>query len=128
MDFQQVHQYLIGKPEVVLQHPFGEEVNVYKVKNKMFATLAIGKIGKDDKEGQLEYWLNIKCDPEEAIMLRDIFPAIIPGYHMNKRHWNTVILDGSVPPGELQRMIDNSFMLVVENMPKQDQRSILLHL
>lgn len=128
MDHQQIHQYIIDKPETVLHYPFGEEVHVYKVKNKMFATLSIGKMGKGEQGGKLEYWLNLKCDPEEAIMLRDIFPSIIPGYHMNKRHWNTVILDGSVPKGELERMIDNSFNLVVENMPKQDQRSILAHL
>lgn len=128
MDFQQVHQYIIEKPETALQHPFGQEVNVYKVKNKMFATLSIGKMAKDDEEGKLEYWLNLKCDPEEAIMLRDIFPSIIPGYHMNKRLWNTIILDGSVPQGEIERMIDNSFMLVVDNMPNKDKQAVLMHL
>ncbi|MGJ8692086.1 MAG: MmcQ/YjbR family DNA-binding protein [Thalassotalea sp.] len=128
MDYQQVHQYLVDKPETQLLHPFGEEVNVYKVKNKMFATLAIGKMAKGDGEEPLEYWLNLKCDPDEAIMLRDIFPAIIPGYHMNKRHWNTVILNGSVPQGEIERMIDNSFKLVVEVMPKRDQQSLLLQM
>ena len=128
MDHQQVHQYIIDKPEAVLQHPFGDEVHVYKVNNKMFATLAIGKIGKGEQEGELEYWLNLKCDPEEAIMLRDIFQSIIPGYHMNKRHWNTIILDGTIPQGEIERMIDNSFLLVVNNMPKQEQRSILMQM
>ncbi len=57
--------------------------------------------------------MNLKCDPAEAEMLRDIFPAVIPGYHMNKRHWNTVELDGSIPDSEIQRMVDNSFALVV---------------
>lgn len=128
MNHQEVHQYLSDKPETKLQHPFGEETHVYKVKNKMFAVLAIGKIATGEHEGQVEYWLNLKCDPEEAIMLRDIFPAVIPGYHMNKRHWNTVILNGSIPPGEIKRMIDNSFNLVVSVMPKSDQRSILVAL
>jgi len=61
-------------------------------------------------------------------MLRDIFPSIMPGYHMNKRCWNTVILDGSIPQGEIERMIDNSFKLVVSKMTKKDQQSIITHL
>jgi predicted DNA-binding protein (MmcQ/YjbR family) len=61
-------------------------------------------------------------------MLRDLFPAIIPGYHMNKRLWNTIILDDSIPQGEIERMIDNSFKLVVSQMPNKDQQSLLLHI
>jgi len=72
--------------------------------------------------------MNLKCDPDEASALRDIFAAVIPGYHMNKRLWNTIILDGSIPQGEIERMIDNSFMLVVNKMTKKDQQSILIHL
>ena len=127
LTFEQVEQYLLSKPEASLDYPFGEEVSVFKVKNKMFATLALGKMGKDDGEKQ-DWWLNLKCEPDEAIMLRDIFPAIIPGYHMNKRLWNTVILDGSIPQGEVERMIDNSFKLVVSKMTKKDQQSILIYL
>ncbi|TLX45723.1 hypothetical protein C1E24_17575 [Pseudoalteromonas phenolica] len=70
----------------------------------------------------------LECDPDEAHILRDIFDAVIPGYHMNKRLWNTIILDSSIPQGEIERMIDNSFMLVVEKMPKKAQTSILLQL
>lgn len=78
----EVFDYLLAKPEAQLTYPFGDDVKVFKVKNKMFATLSLGKMGKgDDKQ---TWWMNLKCDPEEALMLRDIFPAIIPGYHMNK--------------------------------------------
>jgi predicted DNA-binding protein (MmcQ/YjbR family) len=125
LTFKQVEQYLLSKPEASLDYPFGDEVSVFKVKNKMFATLALGKMGKGENQ---YWWLNLKCEPDEAIMLRDIFPAIIPGYHMNKRLWNTVILDGTIPQGEIERMIDNSFMLVVSKMTKKDQQSILGHL
>ena len=127
---QYVEQYLLTKPETMIDYPFGGEVQVFKVKNKMFATLSLGKMGKGDadtsssEEGS--WWMNLKCDPEEAIMLRDIFPSVIPGYHMNKRLWNTIILDGSIPQGEIERMIDNSFKLVVSKMAKKDQQSILL--
>jgi len=125
LTFEQVEQYLLSKPEASLYYPFGDDVKVFRVKTKMFATLALGKMGKGDGDKQ-DWWLNLKCDPEEALMLRDIFPAIIPGYHMNKRLWNTVILDGSIPQGEVERMIDNSFILVVSKMTKKDQQSILI--
>lgn len=123
-----IKNYLLNKPESFIDFPFGEDVEVFKVKGKMFATLAIGKMGKADDEDNKHWWLNLKCDPEEAIMLRDIFSAVIPGYHMNKKLWNTIILDGSIPQGEIERMIDNSFLLVVNNMTKKDQASILVHL
>lgn len=127
MSFIKCEKYLLAKPEATLDFPFGEEVKVFKVKNKMFATLALGKMGKGDGEKK-DWWMNLKCNPDEAVMLRDIFPSIIPAYHMNKRLWNTVILDGSVPQGEIERMMDNSFKLVVSKMTKKDQQSILLHL
>jgi predicted DNA-binding protein (MmcQ/YjbR family) len=127
MDFQQVEQYLLSKPEVIIHYPFGDDVKVFKVKNKMFATLSLGKLDKAENSKQV-WWVNLKCDAEEAVMLRDIFSAVIPGFHMNKRLWNTVILDGSIPTGEMERMMDNSFNLVVSNMPSQDQQSILLQL
>jgi predicted DNA-binding protein (MmcQ/YjbR family) len=123
----QAEQYLLTKLETSLYYPFGDDVKVFRVKNKMFATLALGKMGKGDSVKQ-NWWLNLKCDPDEAIMLRDIFPSIIPGYHMNKRLWNTVILDGSIPQGEIERMIDNSFRLVVSKMTKKEQQSILVHM
>ena len=127
MDQQQAREYLLSKPFTVETFPFGDDVSVFKVKHKMFATLAIGKMGKGDNEGHDICWMNLKCDPQEAIMLRDIFPSVIPGYHMSKVHWNTVKLDGTVPLGEIQRMMDNSFNLVVNNMTIKDQQSILLH-
>lgn len=125
-EFDIAHQYLLDKPETSHGFPFGECVYVYKVKDKMFATLAIGKAGKGDGDKR-DWWLNLKCDPDEAVMLRDIFESVIPGYHMNKKLWNTVILDGSIPRGEIERMIDNSYMLVVNKMTKKDQKSILIH-
>jgi predicted DNA-binding protein (MmcQ/YjbR family) len=123
----QAEYYLLNKPEATLDFPFGEDVKVFKVKNKMFATLALGKMGKGDGDKK-EWWMNLKCDPDEAIMLRDIFSAVIPGYHMNKRLWITIILNGSIPKGEIERMIDNSFRLVVSKMTKKDQKLILLHI
>jgi len=127
MDYKACGEYLLAKPKTIEDYPFGPDVAVYKVVGKMFATLAIGKDKADDGEIK-HWWMNLKCEPAEASMLRDIFPAVIPGYHMNKAHWNTVILDGSIPKGEIERMIDNSYMLVVSKMTKKEQASILLHL
>ena len=133
LTYQQAEAYLLSKPEAYVDYPFGDEIKVFKVKNKMFATLALGKVGKDvDKDelsssSQKHWWMNLKCDPDEAVMLRDIFPSVLSGYHMNKRLWNTIILDGSIPQGEIERMMDNSFKLVVSKMTKKDQSSILVH-
>ena len=132
---KQAKAYLLSKPESLIDYPFGDDVLVFKVKNKMFATLSVGKMGKAQKgsDGRPasennDWWMNLKCDPEEAVMLRDIFPSVIPGYHMNKKLWNTIILDGSIPQGEIERMIDNSFKLVVSKMTKRDQQSIIVYL
>jgi len=128
MNQEQAREYLLKKPFTVETFPFGDGVSVFKVKHKMFATLVLGKMGNSDDQGNDISWMNLKCDPQEAIMLRDIFPSVIPGYHMSKVHWNTVKLDGSVPQGDIQRMVDNSFDLVVGNMVEKDQQLILSHL
>ena len=127
LTYQQAEKYLLSKPEAIVDYPFGDDIKVFKVKNKMFATLALGKMGKGDGDKR-DWWMNLKCDPDEAVMLRDIFPSIIPGYHMNKRLWNTVILDGAIPEGEIERMMDNSYLLVVSKMTKKEQASITIHL
>ena len=111
----QARQYLLSKPEAFEDFPFGPEVAVLKVGAKMFATLSQNKGVVD---------INLKCDPHEAVILRDIFPAIRPGYHMNKRHWNTVTLDGSIPDGEIERMVDNSYALVVKGMRRAERQAL----
>jgi len=128
---QDVENYLLSKPETSLYYPFGDDVKVFRVKSKMFATIAHGSTAKGAKvndEAREHFWMNLKCDPDEAAILRDIFPAVIPGYHMNKLQWNSIILDSSIPKGEIERMMDNSYMLVVSKMTKKDQQSILVHL
>lgn len=115
MDEASVKQYLLSKPESVLDYPFTPDVAVFKINNKMFATLAV--------EQDLAR-CNLKCDPDEALMLRDIFSSVLPGYHMNKRHWNTLILDGSIPSTEITRMIDRSYALVIKGMKKADRTAL----
>ena len=115
MNYASTKAYLLSQPEAVEDYPFGLEAAVFKIRHKMFALLM-------EQNGQAR--INLKCAPDEALALRDIFPAITPGYHMNKKHWNTVRLDGSVPKGEIERMIDNSYLLVIKGMPKT-QRPLL---
>ena len=85
MDYQEARKYLLMRPEAMEDFPFGPETAVMKVKSKMFATLS----GSADSAA-----MNLKCDPDEAVMLRDIFEGVQPGYHMNKKHWNTNLLNG----------------------------------
>ncbi len=111
-----IKNYLLRKPAAEESYPFGEDVLVPKVCEKMFATYS--------KNSDGFFHMNLKCDPNEALALRDIFEAVIPGYHMNKKHWNTVILDGSIPSGEIERMIDRSYGLVVKSLKKVQRRAL----
>lgn len=69
--------------------------------------------------------MNLKCEPHEALMLRDMFEPVLPGYHMNKKHWNTTVLNNTVPRGEIERMISNSLQLVIDKFSKKQQQSII---
>jgi len=115
MYFAAMRAYLLSKPEAVEDFPFGPDAWVYKVQGKMFALLS-GESGSPR--------VNLKCDPQQAQELRDIFTAVGGGYHMNKKHWNTVLLDGDVPDGELQRQVDHSYALVVKKLPRNVRRHL----
>ena len=97
--------------------PFGPEVLVYKVKGKMFSLIAW-------QDQPLR--INLKCEPNKSLALRDMFESIIPGYHMNKKHWNTIILDGEVPVAEVCALIDHSYDLVVKGLKKADREALKL--
>lgn len=101
--FVNAREYCLVQPGAFEDFPFGPDTYVYKSQGKIFAILM-------EKDGQVR--LNLKADPTEALMLRQMFAAITPGYHMNKRHWNTVLLNDSVPEYEIRRQIDNSWALV----------------
>ena len=94
--------------EVTEETPFGPDVLVYKVLGKMFATL-----GFKNEIGQM----NLKCDPDRSLELREEHEAVIPGYHMNKKHWNTLVLDESLPADLVSELIEHSYDLVVKGLP-----------
>lgn len=112
MNEQTLRRYLLNKRASREDYPFGKDVAVFKIRNKMFALLS---------QHQGHTSVNLKCDPQQAIMLRDVFDAVLPGYHMNKQHWNTVLLDGSIINGEIERMVDHSYALVVKGLPKKQR-------
>lgn len=122
MNFEDCCDYLISKPESSLDFPFDPDVHVYKVCGKMFALIS----PKGNQSPERHPQMNLKCDPDHAMELRDVFDAVIPGYHMNKRHWNTVILDGTLPASEVQRMIDHSYGLVLKGLTKAQRAPIEL--
>ena len=115
MELEALRKTLLKKKRATEETPFGPEVLVYKVMSKMFALLAW-------EEDPLR--INLKCDPDLALALRDQYAAIIPGYHMNKQHWNSVILDGSIPENQLIDMIDNSYDLVVKGLKKAEREKL----
>ncbi len=115
MDYERLCAYLEAKPAARRDMPFGLDVVVYKVLHKMFALIA---------------WqadpltVTLKADPVDVLILQKQFPAVKPGYHLNKKHWITVTLDGSIPEGELKQMIDDSYTLVVAGMTRADRAVI----
>jgi len=105
MNIETLREYVLQKPLVTEGFPFGETTLVYKVNNKIFLLVPLDT-------GQLQF--NVKCDPDKAIELRDEYPdAVLPGFHMNKKHWNTVIADGSLTNKQLLQMVDDSYNLIV---------------
>jgi len=109
MDLEQFREYCLSKVAATESMPFGEDVLVFKVAGKIFALAALNEIPAT---------VNLKCDPDLALELRDRYEQVQPGYHMNKKHWNTVEIGSGVPEAELRKMIEHSYDLVVRALPK----------
>ncbi|MBL7708072.1 MAG: MmcQ/YjbR family DNA-binding protein [Chitinophagaceae bacterium] len=104
MNIESLREYCLSKPGVEETLPFGPDTLVFKVNNKVFLLTGLD-------EAELRF--NVKCDPDKAIELREEFSCVLPGYHMNKKHWNTIVVDGSVSTKQLKEWIDHSYELVV---------------
>jgi predicted DNA-binding protein (MmcQ/YjbR family) len=109
MDVGDFREYCLAKPGATEGTPFGDDTLVFKVAGKMFALASLDEIPAS---------ANLKCDPDLALELRDRYEQVRPGYHMNKKHWNTVGIDGGIPASELRKMIDHSYDLVVASLPR----------
>lgn len=116
MNVEQGREYCLGKPAATEDSPFGPEHIVFKIGGKMFALLAFEEIPPTT---------NLKCDPDLALELRDRYEEVRPGYHMNKKHWNTVQIDGAIPLAEVTKMIDHSYQLVVKSLPRAERERLL---
>jgi len=115
MNIEAFREYCLGKRAATEGTPFGPETVVFKVAGKMFALAALDEVPPA---------VNLKCDPDLALELRDRYEQVRPGYHMNKKHWNTVVLDGVIPPAEIRKMIDHSYDLVVQSLPKAKRQTL----
>lgn len=111
----QVIEECLAKPGVVECYPFGEAVAVFKVAGRMFALVTL-----DASPAKA----TVKCDPDLAIALRERYAAITPGYHSSKRHWNTIVLDGSVSDEEVSELVDHSYQLVLGRLTKTQRRGL----
>jgi predicted DNA-binding protein (MmcQ/YjbR family) len=111
MERSELRTYCLSKQAVIEDFPFGEEVAVYKVEGKVFALLPV-----DEPTS-----ISLKCDPTLAGILRETYAAVTPGWHLNKKHWNTVNVDGSIPDNEILEMVDHSYEQVVKGLPKKVQ-------
>jgi len=114
MNVEEFREYCIRKPGVTEEFPFDETTLVFKVMGKMFALTNL--------EG--DWSLALKCDPDRAIELREQFPAIQPGYHMSKVHWNTVMMDGSLSRKLILELINDSYQLVVDKLPAKIKQEL----
>jgi predicted DNA-binding protein (MmcQ/YjbR family) len=109
MDLANFRESCLTKPNVTEGTPFGEDTLVFKVAGKIFALASLDEVPPR---------VNLKCDPDRALELRDRYEEVTPGYHMNKKHWNTVELGRGIPTVEIRKMIDHSYELVVQSLPK----------
>lgn len=104
MDHKTIEDYMLGMQGTKLEYPFGKEVAVYKVNDKMFALIA---------EGSDPVRVSLKCDPELSKVLREKYETVMPGYHLNKKHWNTIVCSGQLSDEEIKDLIRHSYQLVV---------------
>ena len=109
MDLAKFRECCLSKPRATEGTPFGPDVLVFKVSGKIFALASLDEVPAT---------ANLKCDPDLALELRDRYEQVTPGYHMNKKHWNTVEIESGIPDIELRKMIDHSYELVVSSLPK----------
>jgi predicted DNA-binding protein (MmcQ/YjbR family) len=115
MNIEEIRTYCLSKKQVTEGLPFGDDTLVFKVKNRMFALMNLER----------ELRINLKCNPDEAVRLREEYPAVSPGYHMNKKLWNTVTIDDSITDDLLKKWIDESYHLVVLKLPQKDRQELL---
>ena len=112
---KKLEEYILAKPGTKLDYPFGEDVAVYKVMEKMFALIA-------EKKEPVN--ISLKCDPQLAEHLRQKYDEVQAGYHLNKKHWNTIVASGQLSEQEIFDLVNHSYDLVVDSLPQNDQAKL----
>lgn len=115
MNIEQIREHCLKKKGVTEEFPFNEDTLVFKVAGKIFLLASLETIPLQ---------INLKCDPEKAIELREEYDSVQPGYHMNKKHWNTIIIDGTIPINKIFDWIDDSYLLVVAGLNKNERKML----
>ena len=115
MNIEQIREYCLKKKGVTEEFPFDEETLVFKVMGKMFLLASLDTVPLQ---------INLKCDPEKAVNLREEYESVKPGYHMNKKHWDTIIIDGSVSINKIFEWIDDSYNLVAAGLKKSELKKL----
>ena len=115
LNIEQIREHCLKRKGITEEFPFDEETLVFKVAGKIFLLASLESIPLQ---------INIKCEPEKAVEFREKYDSVIPGYHMNKKHWNTIIINGTVPAMNVFEWIDDSYTLVVAGLKKSERRKL----
>jgi predicted DNA-binding protein (MmcQ/YjbR family) len=117
MNIETLRDYCLSRNGATESFPFGDDTLVFKVGGKIFALVNI--------DGDLS--INLKCNPELAVDLRERYSCVIAGYHMNKLHWNTIFIDGSVPDQLIRDWVDHSYELILNSLPKKEKEKLIMN-
>jgi predicted DNA-binding protein (MmcQ/YjbR family) len=115
MNIEAIRKHCLKKPGVTEDFPFDENTLVFRVMKKIFLLASINEI---------PLRINLKCDPEKAVELRERYGSVLPGYHMNKTHWNTIVIDGSVAERKIISWIDESYILITNSLKKSEREKL----
>ena len=117
MDHKTVEEYVLSMPNAKLDYPFGEDVAVYKVNDKMFALIP-------EKSNPVR--ISLKCDPQLSQLLREKYETVMEGYHLNKKHWNTVAFNADVSDKLILELLHNSYQLVWNKLPRKEREALII--
>lgn len=127
MTLEEFNQYCLAKPGVTADYPFKGECVWMKVLGKMFALANVQAMKMDGQMVDTFHFINLKCSPDKALELREAHAAIVPGWHQNKEHWNTLYMDGSLEHQLVKELVDHSYDIVLQSLPKKQKDQLTSH-
>jgi len=126
MTYDDFRAHCLSKKGVEESHPFGPESVWFKVMGKLFSLTMLAPFTYNGEQAEAFAFVNLKCDPEKAVALRESYDAVRPGWHQSKKHWNSVMMDGSLEDALIREWIDESYALVVASLTKKDKAALSL--